>query len=492
MKANFTEEDDMRKLWWILIVVLALNLGAAAAQDVVGTPGADGIGDPFYPLLGGGGYDVQHYTLDVDVDMEAERIDATATLDITALQDLSAFNLDLYRLEVSSITINGEAATFERDARELNITLPTAIAEGDTFTAVIEYGGEPNPIREASLGGVGIGWNFERDFVYTASETNGSATWYPVNDHPADKATYTYIITVPAPYVVAANGVLQAMVTDGDQITYTWEMAQPMASYLATVNIDHFEVNAYEDNGVSIRNYFPASVADNATRVFATQDEMVAYFSEIFGEYPFDQYGAVLTRAEIGFALETQTMSLFGVYVADGSPQDAEEVIAHELAHQWFGDSVSPASWKDIWLNEGFATYASWLWFEHTEGPRAMEQIASNIMGYLSGDYFRQQGMTEAAISDELARIAAPGKPSENDLFNGGVYVRGAMTLHALRLTVGDEAFFEILQTYYDRFKYGNATTQDFVAVAEEISGQNLGELFDAWLYAPETPELPE
>ena len=128
MKANFTEEDDMRKLWWILIVVLALNLGAAAAQDVVGTPGADGIGDPFYPLLGGGGYDVQHYTLDVDVDMEAERIDATATLDITALQDLSAFNLDLYRLDISSITINGEAATFERDARELNITLPTAIA----------------------------------------------------------------------------------------------------------------------------------------------------------------------------------------------------------------------------------------------------------------------------------------------------------------------------------------------------------------------------
>ena len=486
------KEDAMRKLWWIVIVVLALSIGAVNAQESVGEPGSEGIGDAFYPLLGGGGYDVQHYTLDVAVDMEAERIDATATLDITATQDLSAFNLDLYRLDISSITIDGAAAEFTRDGRELNITLPEGIAEGASFTAVITYGGEPNPIRELSLGGVGIGWNFERDFVYTASETNGSATWYPVNDHPADKATYTFIITVPAPYVVAANGVLQDTVADGDQITYTWEMAEPMASYLATVNIDHYVVDAYEDNGVSIRNYFPASVADDATRVFAAQDEMVAYFSEIFGDYPFEQYGAVLTRANIGFALETQTMSLFGVYIADGSPQDGEEVIAHELSHQWFGDSVSPAQWDDIWLNEGFATYASWLWFEHTQGASTMNDITSNIMGYLSGEYFRQQGMSETQITQELARIAAPGKPQDDDLFNGGVYVRGALTLHALRLTVGDEAFFEILQTYYDRFKYGNASTTDFVNVAEEVSGQNLGELFDAWLYAPQTPELPE
>jgi aminopeptidase N len=479
----------MKKAWWV-IIALMLGIGAVYAQG--GEPGAEGIGDPFYPLLGGGGYDVQHYALDITVDMEAQRIEAAAALDVTATQDLSAFNLDLYRLDVTAVTIDGEPAEFTHQRRELNITLPAPIASGESFTAVIAYAGRPTPISEASLGGVGIGWNFGRGYVYTASETNGAATWYPVNDHPADKATYTMRVTVPAPYVVAANGVLQDTIEDGDAITYVWEMAQPMASYLATVNIDTFVVDEYEDNGAQIRNYFPAAVAENAKEVFASQDEMVAYFSEIFGEYPFDAYGAIVTQADLGFALETQTLSLFGRYVALNAPGEADEVIAHELAHQWFGDAVSPALWRDIWLNEGFATYASWLWYEHSLGAWALERTVDDIVSYLSGDYLREQGVAEADIRQQLARIVAPGKAQPGDLFNGGVYVRGALTLHALRLTVGDEAFFEILQTYFERFRHGNATTADFVRVAEEVSGEHLGTFFEEWLYAEVTPALPE
>lgn len=479
----------MRKIWWIGLILL-IGIGAVVAQE--GEQGAEGIGDPFYPLLGGGGYDVRHYALDITVDMEERQIAGVATLDITATQDLSGFNLDLHELDITSITVDGEAAEFTHERRELNIALPAPVTEGDSFTVVITYGGRPRPITEVSLGGAGIGWNFARGYVYTASETNGSATWYPVNDHPADKATYTFRVTVPAPYVVAANGVLQETIEEGDLITYVWEMAQPMASYLATVNIDTFVVNEYEDNGIYIRNYFPQTVARAAEEVFAEQDEMAAYFSEIFGEYPFDAYGAVLTRADLGFALETQTLSLFGQYIAYGTPEDGAEVIAHELAHQWFGNAVSPALWRDIWLNEGFATYASWLWFEHSLGPEALAETVEGIAGYLSGDIFRQQGMEENDIRRMLARIVAPGKAAANDLFNSGVYVRGALTLHALRLTVGDDDFFTILRTYYERFKHGNATTADFVGVAEEISGENLGAFFEAWLYAEQTPALPE
>ncbi|MBE2269675.1 MAG: M1 family metallopeptidase [Anaerolinea sp.] len=474
-----------------VVLLLSLLVGITILYAQSGEPGAEGVGDSFYPLLGGGGYDVQHYLLDVTVDMQAETIDAVATLDITATQDLSAFNLDFSGLDITALTVNGEPADYERDSRELTITLPEVVASGESFTVEVAYNGTPGAILERSIGAT-IGWQFGNGYVYTASETNGSATWYPVNDHPSDKATYTFRITVPDPYLVAANGVLSEVIDAGSKSTYVWEMEQPMASYLATVNIDTFVVDAYEANGASIRNYFPERVASRAERVFAQQDEMVAFFTEIFGEYPFEEYGAVLTQAPLGFALETQTMSLFGMNVANGSPGDAEEVIAHELAHQWFGNSVSPAQWEDIWLNEGFATYASWLWFEYSLGESTLTEYVASVYDFLSGEYFRREGLSETEIERQINRYVAPGLVQQNDLFNGGVYVRGALVLHALRLTVGDEAFFEILQTYYDTYRYGNASIADFIAIAETVSGQELDEFFDGWLYTQAIPALPE
>ena len=202
---------------------------------------------------------------------------------------------------------------------------------------------------------------------------------------------------------------------------------------------------------------------------------MIAVFSDLFGPYPFEAYGVVVANVELGFALETQTLSLFGRDIL--SPFNfgtrAEEVIAHELSHQWFGDSVTPARWQDIWLNEGFATYAEALWIEHEEGEEAFENYMRTLYAVISQPQF-----TAGAIS-------MPGVPPPGDLFNTSVYLRGGWTLHALRLEVGDDAFFEILRSYYDRFKYSNVTTQDFVNVAEEVSGQNLDNLFNRWLYQP-------
>ena len=271
-----------------------------------------------------------------------------------------------------------------------------------------------------------------------------------------------------------------AMLTDtidnGDTTTFVFEERDPMASYLATINIDEFDIETMKsDNGIPIRNYYSTDLSADVRKPFARQGEMLDYFSEIYGPYPFDVYGSLVMNTEFGSALENQTMSIFGMDMIDVQDVEGTELtVAHELSHQWFGDSVSVADWSDIWLNEGFATYSEGLWIEHLHGREALDEwVKSQYADAVESSY------------------PPPGNPPADDLFNGGVYVRGGLTLHALRLEVGDEAFFKILPTYFERYKNGNATTDDFIAVAEEVSGKELTEFFDGWLYSEKIPPIP-
>jgi aminopeptidase N len=248
-----------------------------------------------------------------------------------------------------------------------------------------------------------------------------------------------------------------------------------MASYLATVNIGDFvRTDESGPRGLPIRNYFPRAIAGTAAPVFAPTAEMLDYFEGLFGPYPFEAYGVVVPDEELGFALETQTLSVFGRDIATARPDRAERIVAHELVHQWFGNSVSVYNWQDIWLNEGFATLGEWLWTEHTDGKTAADAA---IRGTYES-FLRRQA-------------PPPGRPPADDLFNQSVYGRGGLTLVALRLHVGDEAFFNILRTYAGRFRYSNASTADFIAVAEEVTGSNLDALFQDWLYNQELPAIP-
>lgn len=450
-----------------------------AMQPIDPHAGSSGLGDSLFPEFGNGGYDVQHYTLDITVNnVSTSDLTAITTIEAKATQVLSSFNLDFIGFEISSVTVNEEPADFERDGQELTITPSTLLAENESFTVSIQYSGSPEDLVSQALP-FQTGWVTFDGGSFVLSEPDGSASFYPVNDHPLDKASYTFRVTVPEPFEVAANGVLTETTDNGDTNTFLFEARDPMASYLATINIDEFDVETMESEaGTPIRNYYATDLPEEVRKPFARQGEMLAYFGGLFGPYPFEVYGSLVLNTEFGAALENQTMSIFGIDMINvDDVKGTELVVAHELAHQWFGDSVSVADWSEIWLNEGFATYAEGLWIEHTDRRGALDE-------WVKSQY--------EDLLLYLEYVTPPGNPPADNLFNGGVYVWGGLTLHALRLEVGDEVFFEILRTYHERYQGGNATTDGFIAIAEEVSGKDLREFFDNWLYSAKIPPIPE
>lgn len=457
---------------WLACILVGCRPIVAPLDDAAPAflPGEAGVGDPVFPLLGNSGYDVLHYTLDLNVDVQRNVISGSATILAEATQPLSAFNLDLLGMTVETVTVNEAPTIFVRDGQELTITLTEPLEARAPFTTVVVYGGAPEALADPELDFISQGWNWRDKTVFVVSEPAGAMTWYPVNNHPADKATYTLRITVDEPHVVAANGVLVEEIDHGDQRTYIWEMAQPMASYLTTVAIGDFvRVETQAAENVLIRHYFPANEVEQLSRVFANTGEMIDFYSDLIGEYPFDEYGVVVMPFALGFALETQTLSVFGPEMT------TEGVNAHELAHQWFGNAVTLARWDQTWLNEGFATYLQRLWLEHKLGREFLDKGMRQYYTMLAG-----------------ASAPPPGIVQEDSLFSISVYERGAWVLHALRLKIGDELFWEFLRTYYARFKDGVVTTDDFIATANEVSGQDLTEFLNAWLYDVEMPPIPE
>jgi len=441
--------------------------------------GAPGLGDSLYPGFGNGGYEVEHYTLDITVhDVATSELNAITTIEANATQELSSFNLDFIGFQIASVTINDQPATFKRKGQELTITPANPIANKQPFTVVVQYNGSPEKLHSQALP-FQTGWVTFDSGSFVLSEPDGSASFYPVNDHPLDKASYTFRVTVPEPFEVAANGILTQTIDNGNTTTFLFEARSPMASYLATVDIDEFDIETMQSpNGTPIRNYYAAGLPEKVRDPFARQGEMIDYFSELFGPYPFEVYGALVMDTQFGAALENQTMSIFGMDMIDlNDVQGTELTVAHELSHQWFGDSVSVADWSDIWLNEGFATYAEGLWIEHTQGRKALDE-------WIKSSY--------AEVVQNPQYYPPPGNPAANDLFNAGVYVRGGLTLHALRVEVGNDVFFNILRTYQERYKGGNASTNDFIAVAEEVSGKDLKGFFDDWLYDSKLPPIPD
>jgi aminopeptidase N len=440
--------------------------------------------DSYFPLLGNKGYDALHYHLDITPDFDAETLDAKVKITMQATQNLTDFNLDFWGYTITDVRFDGQLVKYRRGEGELMIIPNDPIAVGDTFKVTVAYNGRP---REGVPEDVfyhdpeflaSAGWVFYDGGSFVTSEPRGASFWYPVNDHPKDKATYSFSITVPEPYVVATNGELIEVINDDGMLTYESVSNDLTASYLVTVSIGDLPLDETEqEKQVPIRNYFAGRHFSRARLIFEDTSEMLRFYEGIIGEYPFDVYGSVVADVDLPYALETQTLSTYGTRILEDSVR-TDITLAHELVHQWFGNSVSLARWQDIWLNEGFATYLSLMWVTEIYGDNVTQSVLNDWHDRIS--------------DPDFVRTApdAIGDPGADNLLHGAVYWRGALTLHALRQRVGDEVFFEMIRTYFQRFKDSNATVEDFIALANEVSGEDLTDLFDVWLYQKVVPPI--
>jgi aminopeptidase N len=451
----------------IVTIVVAMGVFVVAAPaNAAFSPGSPGLDDPLLPLAGNGGYDVSHYGLTLSYEPDTHLLDGRAVITAEAEQDLSQFDLDLRGFDIPSLTVNGRPAAFVRDGQELIVTPAKGIARGSTFVVEVRYRGQPQVVTDAD--GSIEGWVPTDDGAFVAGEPQGSPGWYPVNDNPRDKATYDFAVTVPQGLTVMANGVLVSHSTSDGKTTWTWRERDPMAPYLATATLGRFDLAISTlANGVPSYVAVDPQLAANA-QVLSRLPDIVGFYSSIFGRYPFDAVGAIVDNVPaVRYSLETQTKPVFW-HMPD------EATLVHELAHMWYGDSVTLTTWPDIWLHEGFATWSEWIWSEH-EGNTSAAQS------------FKQ--LYDTPAEDTAFWTPPPGAPGSLALlFDGTIYDRGGMTLEALREKVGDAVFFRIMRDWAQDNRFGNVTTAQFIALAERRSRRDLTRFFDVWLYQPGKP----
>jgi aminopeptidase N len=426
--------------------------------------------DPYLPKSGNLGYRVSRYELALEYKVSINRLSGSATITAATLADLEEFTLDLAdALTVSKVTVNGKrAAHFACRMGKLRIRLSSKLASGAAMSIVVHYHGSPRPLR--SLWG-DVGFEELTNGALVAGQPNGAPTWFPCDDHPSVKTSFRIQISVDNPYRVVANGRLASRRPRSAQTEWTYEQPEPTSTYLITLQIGMYEMTRLGTTPVQMRAALPERLRRNFYKDFGRQSEMMELFVELFGPYPLaNGYTVVVTDDDLEIPLEAQGISIFGANHCDGTGA-SERLIAHELAHQWFGNSVTARQWRDIWLHEGFACYAEWLWSEHSGGSSA---------GELARHYHQK---LRAAPQDLL--LADPG-PS--DMFDDRVYKRGALTLHALRGRVGDEKFFALLKDWTTRYRHSNAITDDFTVLAADYCSESLAQLWDSWLYSRSVP----
>ncbi len=428
--------------------------------------------DPYLPNNGNFGYRVSRYELDLDYKVASNRLAGTATITAVTLASLQTFTLDLSdALTVNRVTVNGRRpAQFRSSGGKLQIRLTGPLPAGSAMSVAVRYGGSPRPIR--TVWGE-VGFEELSTGALVAGQPNGSPSWFPCDDHPSAKASYRIAVSTDSPYRVVAPGQLVSRRVRAAQTDWVFEQPEPTSTYLATLQIGMYGNHRLPKTPVRMEAVLPDRLRAGFDHDFARQPQMMKLFVKLFGPYPLSNgYTVVVTDDDLEIPLEAQGISIFGANHCDGT-RSSERLIAHELAHQWFGNSVTARRWRDIWLHEGFACYAEWLWSENSGGPSAAELA-------------RLHHRRLAALPQDLL-LADPGP---RDMFDDRVYKRGALTVHALRQVLGDGPFFTLLRDWTTRYQHGTVVTDDFTGLAANYAKISLRPLWHAWLYSTAVPPL--
>jgi aminopeptidase N len=450
------------------------------------SPGSPGLGDRLYPLLGNGGYDVQHYDLSLRYAKKdpKQTVSGDVTITAVATQSLSRFDLDFGGDSVARVSVDGRPAHFTRNGGELVVTPRHYLPKRHRFTVTVN-GFTATPI-EANADSP-VGFVTTQDGTVLAGQPDSSHMLFPSNDHPRDKATYTITLTEPVGWTGTANGVLVANRVRHGYVSSTYRETQPMASELVQVVVGDFVVQRSPSiNGTAIRDVVPRRLASTLLPRAAQERSQVAWVESKVGRYPFEDYGSLVIDADLGFALETQTLSLYDTGLFGAPEYVLGPVMTHELTHQWFGDSVAPWSWSDVWQNEGHATWYELLYSEETGGFQQYtgypNREAYFKAVYAAGDEFRAG----------FGPVAAPlDSTSVWDVFNPNVYDGGALVLYALQQKIGVAKFQQVERDWVSVYRGKSASSQDFEALASKVAHQNLRPFLNQWLYGTSTPPMP-
>jgi len=427
--------------------------------------------DPYLPQNGNRGYRVSRYELDLTYKVHSNRLSGKASITATTTDVRPRFALDLAQtMQVSKLSVNGRrVAKYTHRDGKLTITPAQRIPAGAALAIVVQYAGNPQPI--VTMWG-DVGWEELTEGSLVASQPNGAASWFPCDDHPSCKASYRISITTDSPYHAVANGTLVRKQTKASQTTWVYEQTEPMASYLATIQIGPYERRRVDGARVPMYALHPTDLRARFDHDFGRQPQMMEVFEKLFGPYPFDDYSVVVTGDDLEIPIEAQGLSVFGANHCDGR-RGSERLVAHELAHQWFGNSLTLGAWRDIWLHEGFACYAEWLWSENSGGPDAHTHALQAHRG-LAGK----------------AQDIVLGDPGPQLMFDDRIYKRGALTLHVLRREIGDDAFFALLRKWTAKYRHSTVYTEQFTDLAAHFTDKPLRRLWEAWLAEKPLPAL--
>lgn len=479
-------------------------------------PGARTLGDPIFPQIGNGGYDARHYELALDYDPVANRFDsATTRIEATATQDLSEFSLDFQDLEISGVTVDGQPAAFSQigpseplgdpgettQPMKLIVTPPSGIPNAANFAVEVSYSGTPVEVIDAD--GSSEGWIPACyttpvpacDGAFVVNEPIGAQGWFPSNNYPTDKATFDTSITVPDTHTGIGIGELEAETDNGDgTVTWAWTEDDLSATYLTTATVgeflEHRSTMTETLTGAELDVYDYIDASSTAPQIAAIETStartpsMLNYLSASFDTpYPFDSIGTVADKARgVGYALEVQTKPHFAGGFSSGSPSVNVNTLLHEIAHQWMGNSVSPATWREIWFNESWAEWLTMRWSFDENGGEDPAVIADELYADTPDEDWE---LPPALVTDPA------------DLFAGfPVYERGAAMLEYYRQIVGEERFWDLAGALLVQYAYGNVTTEQFIELAKQQSGFTgsrltlLDAFFTQWLYETERPTL--